>query len=756
MLSTRPSRATASADGPALSLSAKLLAAFLILLAVGALGTTAAVGIDAPFAWSGSGEIVAEYARAGRTLAREDAAPRLHRALGLPPAGASAVARDRIPSLMVRLVAGAHRWLGDRPIATRLPALIAAIVLALAFGRLVWRALSPWLAVAAVVGLLVWPRFGAAATLPDEELVALTAALLAGTAYLAYRRTGGTFSAVATAFWLVVSGACGVVGFGVGAALALASALAGLAGAAARQASPEGAAAPSPLLGVMRRREGRELLVFAAVLVGALLLEAAVLFSIKVAGPVSLRGAQPTWLTEPTAAPALAAGWPALQAPLLGAWALLLLARAVTRASRPRDVVALGLLAAAALAGSALGTLWGALPSLGTTRLVAATFAFVDLSATLGRLAAFGRARIASVVTAVVVVAGLATVGIRLRPAWLGERLPLVATADPAAAVRLARVEADRWLIRYVHERTTPSEPLLLGEGCALAPSFVHELERDIQPAPPLSRLARLALGRDAGLLLLCEGPSQPDGVAWSALLRAHPADWLPDRSQWLIDLRRSDPGVQVLRHRFDPRPSPAHGRFVLSLATRLRVAQDPWRAVELDVAHGVAPVGPRFPAVTLSEASTRVRLLQLHNLYVRVHEPSAALARTRLLDGYVAPSAFVDPAPFGVPLGLRHAEGRLGIVWECPARPPRAPDLGLRVVGRPLGRARRGFVLDLPAPAACRDTLGGELADDELAVSVPDRGAWAIGLEVTRPRGKLRRSTGHLVELVPAGPSAP
>jgi hypothetical protein len=121
-----------------------------------------------------------------------------------------------------------------------------------------------------------------------------------------------------------------------------------------------------------------------------------------------------------------------------------------------------------------------------------------------------------------------------------------------------------------------------------------------------------------------------------------------------------------------------------------------------------------------------------------------------------VAPSAFVDPAPFGVPLGLRHAEGRLGIVWECPARPPRAPDLGLRVVGRPLGRARRGFVLDLPAPAACRDTLGGELADDELAVSVPDRGAWAIGLEVTRPRGKLRRSTGHLVELVPAGPSAP
>lgn len=747
MLSTRPRRPPPNPDGVTLSLGWKLLAAFAILLAIAGLGATAAVGIDAPFSWSASGEIAAEYAHAGRALARADAAPRLRREPGLPSGEVTTDARDRIPSLMVRLVAGSHRWLGERPIATRLPALFASIVVALAFGRLVWRAQSPPLAVAAVVGLLVWPRFGAAATLPDEELIALAAALLAGTAYLAYRRTGGTFSALATVFWLVVSGACGVVGLGMGAALALGSALEGTVGAAAREAS-DGQAGPSPLLGVMRRRAGRELLVFAAVLAGALLLEAAVLLSIKVAGPVSLRAARMPWLTEPTPAPALTAGWPSPQGPLLAAWALLLLGRVVTRRARPRDVVSLGVLAAAALAGSGLGALWGALPSLGTTRLVAATLAFVDLSTFVGRLVAFGRGRIAGAVTLVLVVAGVATVARELRPVWLGERLPLAAVSDPAAGARLARAESDRWLIRHLRDATASAEPILFGETCAVPPSFVHELERDLQAAPPLSRMSSAALARDSGLVLLCEGPRPEDAAAWSTLLRAHPVDWLSDRSQWLVDLRRSEPGVQVLRQDFAPRPQPAYGRFVLSLATRLRVAPDPWRAAELDAAYGVAPIGPRFPPVSLAEATTRARLLMLHNLYVRVRDPLAAQARAHLLEGYAAPTAFVDPAPFGLPVGLRHKDGRLAIVWECPATPPRAPDFSLRVVGRPIGRPRRGFVLDLPAPNVCRDAESGELTDDAAAVPLPDRGAWVVGLEVTRPRGKLRRSTGHLVEL--------
>jgi hypothetical protein len=253
-------------------------------------------------------------------------------------------------------------------------------------------------------------------------------------------------------------------------------------------------------------------------------------------------------------------------------------------------------------------------------------------------------------------------------------------------------------------------------------------------------------------VLLLCRPPDRSEEPTLGSLLREHPARQIADL--WAIDLRRRDPGIEVLSLEPRPRPETPRSRFHVPLGFRLTPRRDAWRELAASLANGVVATGSRRPAATLAEAGTRQRLLDLHNYQSLVGDPTRATTRARILEGHAAPLAFQDPAPFGLIAGARWDAGAsaLLVVWECAGIPPRVDDFGLRLSARPLGRGRRGFTVDVRPPAACRNARPGELREEALHVAVPAPGAYALTAEATRQRGKMRRPTGHLLDLPPIG----
>jgi hypothetical protein len=418
--------------------------------------------------------------------------------------------------------------------------------------------------------------------------------------------------------------------------------------------------------------------------------------------------------------------------------------------------------------------------TLGTAGAALAAAALVDLVA---RALTGGWHATAGAVPGIAAGAGARTLGVLAAPAAL---CALCATLLPgflrvSRAARPSDFEAShgdvmplpgegersRALARLVRSAADAATLVIVREGFPDSAAFRYVLDLPIERTLSLEALAaRTGRGREA-LVVFREPLPRADHEAMRALLGAHPAlriesgrgsgrDGANEGALWAIDLRSWAPGIRSYICQVEPRAPTALERHLLHPdgERRCHWRRDPWRELDLDVAWDAGPSREHAPAVSLPAATDRVRLLAYHNMRVRLGEgASARRAREVLLAGTAAPPAWIDPASFGWVAGARWSAGtrELIVTWECAgalAPVAAAPDFGLRIVLFPLGRAWRPEHLDFPGSHVCDRADAGELGEDAYPVRFPYRGRFAPALEITRPRGSIRRATGHALAL--------
>ncbi len=694
------------------SLLGRLLAAVLILLAAAGLLAHSLLGVAAPIGVGAGGARLAEYASEGRALARAPAASSVTMVLARP---------------VVALEELSYRYLGDHSYTARVPAVAVALCALFAVALVGWRGWGPWGAVVAAVVFGLSPRLAAAAAVPDPEMLAVAGMLMAARSYLGYLDRSEAAAAGSTIFWLLVATLADPSAYGMAVALVLGLVLSAIAKTRWRAAGGQ-ASLSSPLQAVMLRRTGRGYQGFAAVLLGTLLVEAALLRLCPAGFSPAADGARGLHLI-PTGARVL-----------LALWAIFLVARVLTRRPHPRDTVLVGL----GLSGLFLLLR----PAAGTWLTPVAALvplAVVDLLAGIRWLGRGRRGLSCLAVAAALVV-------------WFVGAVPVfIRTLVSSRADYPAPAESAEILIRMANEATTPRDLGLALPGFPDGPALRHRLDRRVdRVATVAGALARRQ--KESNLFLLFGEPlAAADSAVVKSMLQDHPA--VQVGSLWMVDLRRSDAGIRC--YAFTTRPTMCDGlqRFLsfpgdhTTLLTR-----QPWQELERDLELGVVAAPDHSPAVTLPDAGDRPRLLLFHNFGNLVGDTTAkAAARARLLDGYTPPTVWMDPTPFGRVVGSRWLVGEraLSILWECPGLPPSAPDFALRFLLTPIGRQWKPQTSDHAPPQGCRGARGGELREERIAVKFPYHGRFALGMEATRPRGRTRRSTGHTVDLAEVDYSA-
>jgi hypothetical protein len=130
------------------------------------------------------------------------------------------------------------------------------------------------------------------------------------------------------------------------------------------------------------------------------------------------------------------------------------------------------------------------------------------------------------------------------------------------------------------------------------------------------------------------------------------------------------------------------------------------------------------------------------------------------LFDGFSPARRWMDPAPLGLPAGVRWDAGaqRLDLLWDCPEAAPTLP-AGVSVGGarfalRPMERGATAFAVDRPIAAACpARARPGQLVEQSFPLKLPGHGRWHVAIQLLR-EGKGRRGLNPVpVEIGVVGP---
>lgn len=699
---------------PEPELRGSFVAVWLLVLVAAAL--TAAIGLGGIAARIETGDRDADVARvlmAARSAERFPAAPAAVR-LGWRPSAPVMHERGQPPGFGLVVAASLDR-LGPRPETVRGLGLAFTLLTLLALARAAGRGWGGWGAAWAAVVLAVLPGIAAASADLDPSGAAIFPTLMAAGSYLRYRERRSRLAATGAMAWMAAACALSWAAYLAAAPLVAHALVGGL-----QMRSADRQPINVSFYQFMRdSRAGTGVITFGVAWAVLVIVELGLMLALRArAGASGAVGgaAAASLLVEARARLGLAG------LAVLTAWALAFVARILLGGRHPRDAALLALVLPAALGFPRF------LPAL-------AALAAVDLAA----LAAFrirrairspGWASAASRLAAGVLALGLAALLVpEARRAWEASRRP---------GSGVERLE----LARRIEAETTPGDlVLVLGQTAQPPLAFHYWADRDFEAIPSLGGVAT-RVATDRRLLLLAVEPIAPaDRPALDALLREFPAQRLAET--WLVDLRRTTPGIRRFRLRpvagraIDPRtrylahPDPARFAFVS--------APEPWTDLVFYAEHGILPsadsadplpAGPPPP-------EDRERFLAYHNLLVvRGDDPARESVRQQIAAGYDLKSPkYLSPSVWIVGTRWSFKTRTISLLWECIRPPsPASWDPTLRFVAAPKDGKQKPYVEERAAPAPLPRWRTGYLYETVQPLKLRAKGRWNLRLELVPP----------------------